>query len=374
MWRTAQSITHISTEVGVGMKKSTLLKTAATAATMGLLFTACGSNDDGATGDGGGESESYKIAIAQYVSHPSLDATAQGIKDVLEESEHDFEIEEQNAQADQATMNNIVGGFAGDSSLDAVAPIATPVAIAAATSISETPIIFSAVTDPVDAQLVPDWDTPGDNITGVSDMNPVDQQLQLIVDVVGDVEVIGIPYSSAESNSVVQVEAAKEAADDLGVEIQEVAVTNTSEVAQGVESFSNVDAIYVPTDNTVVSGLETVISYGVDNQVPVFAAESDSVERGTIGTYGLNYYEHGRQAGEMILALVTGEAELGDTPPARAAEEALEYTFNLDAAEKMGVEIPQDLLDQAKLAGEGDSGEESEESADQEADSEESAE
>src|SRR5690606_40378668 len=134
------------------------------------------------------------------------------------------------------------------------------------------------------------------------------------------------------------------------------------------------DAIYVPTDNTVVSGLETVISYGVDNQVPVFAAESDSVERGTIGTYGLNYYEHGRQAGEMILALVTGEAELGDTPPARAAEEALEYTFNLDAAEKMGVEIPQDLLDQAKLAGEGDSGEESEESADQEADSEESAE
>lgn len=353
------------------MKKTTLLKTAASVAAMGLLLTACGSDDGGDNGDATGET--YQVGIAQYVSHPSLDATAQGIKDVLEESEQNFEIEEQNAQADQATMNNIVGGYAGDTNLDAVAPIATPVAIAAATTITDTPIVFSAVTDPVDAQLVPDWDTPGENITGVSDMNPVDQQLQLILDVVGDVEVIGIPYSSAESNSVVQVDAAKEAAEELGVEIQEVAVTNTSEVAQGVESFDNVDAIYVPTDNTVVSGLETVISYGIDNQVPVFAAESDSVERGTIGTYGLNYYEHGRQAGEMILALVTGEKELADTPPERADEAALEYTFNLEAAEQMGAEIPQDLLEGANITGEDDATE-TNDTTDQETDAEESAE
>lgn len=335
------------------MKRTTLLKTVATSATLGLLLTACG-GDDGGNGGGGGEAdgESYKIGIAQYVSHPSLDATAQGIKDVLEESDHDIEVEEQNAQADQATMNNVVGGFAGDGDLDAVVPIATPVAIAAATSIEDTPVVFSAVTDPVDAGLVPDWDTPGDNITGVSDMNPVDEQLQLILDVVGDVEVIGIPYSSAESNSVVQVEAAQDAAEELGFEIQEVAVTNTSEVAQGVESFSDVDAIYVPTDNTVVSGLETVISYGIDNQIPVFAAESDSVERGTIGTYGLNYYEHGRQTGEMVLSLITGEAELADTPPSLADPDALEYTFNLDAAEQMGVEIPQDMIDEANIVGE----------------------
>lgn len=249
-------------------------------------------------------------------------------------------------------MNNVVGGFAGDGDLDAVVPIATPVAIAAATSIEDVPVVFSAVTDPVDAGLVPDWDTPGDNITGISDMNPVDEQLQLILDVVGDVEVVGIPYSSAESNSVVQVEAAKDAAGDLGIEIEEVAVTNTSEVAQGVESFNNVDAIYVPTDNTVVSGLETVISYGIDNQIPVFAAESDSVERGTIGTYGLNYYEHGRQTGEMVLSLITGEAELADTPTSLADPEALEYTFNLDAADQMGVEIPQDMIDEANIIGE----------------------
>lgn len=339
------------------MKRNTLLKTVATTAAMGLLLTACGTDDGGAEGNGG-EGESYNVAIAQYVAHPSLDATAEGMKDVFEEADADIEVEEQNAQADQATMNNIVGGFGGDGNLDAVLPIATPIAIAAATSVTDTPIVFSAVTDPVDAGLVPDWDTPGENITGVSDMNPVDEQLQLITEVVGDVEVIGIPYSSAESNSVVQVDAANEAADELGVEIQEVAVTNTSEVAQGVESFSNVDAIYVPTDNTVVSGLETVISYGIDNQIPVFAAESDSVGRGTVGTYGLNYYEHGRQAGEMALSIMNGEADIADTPTALADEAAMEYTFNQDAADQMGVEIPQDLLDQANMVGEGDDADE----------------
>lgn len=339
------------------MKINTLLKTSATAAALGLLLTACGSDDGGAEGNGGDE-ESYSVAIAQYVAHPSLDATAQGMKDVFEEADADVEVEEQNAQADQATMNNIVGTFGGDDNLDAVLPIATPVAIASATSITDTPIIFSAVTDPVDAGLVPDWETPGENITGVSDMNPVEEQLQLILDVVEDAEVIGIPYSSAESNSVVQVEAANEAADALGIEIEEVAVTNTSEVAQGVESFSDIDAIYVPTDNTVVSGLETVISYGIDNQVPVFAAESDSVERGTVGTYGLNYYEHGRQAGEMALSIISGEAEVADTPTALADDAAMEYTFNLEAAEQMGVEIPENLSSDANIVGEGDDTEE----------------
>lgn len=349
------------------MKRNTLLKTAASAAAMALLLTACGADDGENGGEANGDAESYAVGIAQYVSHPSLDATAEGIKDVLEDADVDIEVEEQNAQADQATMNNIVGTFASDDNLDAVLPIATPVAIAAATSVENIPVVFSAVTDPVDAGLVPDWDTPGENVTGVSDMNPVDEQLQVILDVVDDVEVIGIPYSSAESNSVVQVEAAQEAADDLGIEIQEVAVTNTSEVAQGVESFSGIDAIYVPTDNTVVSGLETVISYGIDNQIPVFAAESDSVERGTIGTYGLNYYEHGRQAGEMVLSIITGEAEVADTPPAVADEAAMEYTFNLEAAEQMGVEIPQDLLDQANIVGEEDGESGAEDATDQDA-------
>src|SRR5699024_627210 len=123
---------------------------------------------------------------------------------------------------------------------------------------------------------------------------------------------------------------------------------------QGVESFSNVDAIYVPTDNTVVSGLETVISYGIDNQIQVFAAESDSVERGTVGTYGLKYYEHGRQAGELAMEMMTRGADLEDTPAALADESAMEYTFKLDAAEKMGVESPEELTDESTIVDEDD--------------------
>src|SRR5699024_10902090 len=115
-----------------------------------------------------------------------------------------------------------------------------------------------------------------------------------------------------------------------------------------------------PTDNTVVSGLETVISYGVDNQVPVFAAESDSVERGTVGTYGLNYYEHGRQAGEMALSIINGETEIADTPTALADDAALEYTFNLDAAERLGGEIPETLSGDARVVGEDEGAEEGE--------------
>src|SRR5699024_23493 len=146
----------------------------------------------------------------------------------------------------------------------------------------------------------------------------------------------------------------KEAAESLDVEIEEVAVTNTSEVAQGGECFSNVAAIYVRTDNTLVSGLETVLSYGIDNEIPVFAAESDAGGRGTGGACGLKYYEHGRQAGEMALEIMTGEADLEDTPPALADESAMEYTFNLDAAEKMGVEIPEELTDEATIVDEDD--------------------
>src|SRR5699024_12555876 len=131
------------------MNMNTLLKTSATAAALGLLLTACGSDEGGAEGNGEG-GESYSVAIAQYVAHPSLDATAQGMKDVFEEADADIEVEEQNAHEDQATMNNIVGTYGGDDNVDAVLPIATPAAIAAATSISATTIFFYARSDKVE--------------------------------------------------------------------------------------------------------------------------------------------------------------------------------------------------------------------------------
>lgn len=318
-----------------------LTRTLALTAVAGLALTACGS-------DAGGGDDSYKIGISQYVTHPALDSAREGFKEAFEDAGIDVDWDEQNAQADQGTVNNISGNFNQDSDMDLVLAIATPSAITAATTVQDKPVLFAAVTDPVDAKLVQSWDEPGGNVTGVSDMNPVKEQLELIQRITPDVKTIGIVYSSAESNSVVQLDAAKKAAEELGLEIKESAITNTSEVQQGVQSLGDVDAIYVPTDNTVVSGLESVIGYGEDRQIPVYAAESDSVERGAIATYGLNYRAHGKQAGEMAIKVLKDGKKPADLPVETAPSDELVITVNEDAAKAMGVEIPQDVLDEAQ--------------------------
>ena len=318
-----------------------LTRTLALTAVAGLTLTACGS-------DAGGGDDSYKIGISQYVTHPALDSAREGFKEAFEDAGIDVDWDEQNAQADQGTVNNISGNFNQDSDMDLVLAIATPSAITAATTVQDKPVLFAAVTDPVDAKLVQSWDEPGGNVTGVSDMNPVKEQLELIQRITPDVKTIGIVYSSAESNSVVQLDAAKKAAEELGLEIKESAITNTSEVQQGVQSLGDVDAIYVPTDNTVVSGLESVIGYGEDRQIPVYAAESDSVERGAIATYGLNYRAHGKQAGEMAIKVLKDGKKPADLPVETAPSDELVITVNEEAAKAMGVEIPQDVLDEAQ--------------------------
>ncbi|WBL19162.1 ABC transporter substrate-binding protein [Citricoccus sp. NR2] len=330
------------------MKLSHLARTTAVLAAIGLTVTACGSNGDGGAADeGGAEGESYSIGISQYVSHPALDATAAGFKEAFETAGAEVTWDEQNSQADQGTMNNISGNFA-QSDHDLIFAIATPSAISAATAITDRPIVFGAVTDPVDASLVADWEAPGGNVTGVSDMNPVHEQLELLQQIAPDAETVGIVYSSAESNSVVQVEAARDAAEELGLELVERAITNTNEVQQGVQALGDVDAIYVPTDNTVVSGLESVLSYGIDQQIPVISADTDSVERGAVATYGIDYHAQGVQAGEMALRILQGESEPADTPVETVPSEDLEVVVNQEAAEQMGITLPEDLLTDAR--------------------------
>lgn len=330
------------------MKPTHLIRITAVLAAVGLGATACGSDggNGGDSGDGG-DAESYAIGISQYVSHPALDATTEGFQDAFDEAGVEVEWDVQNAQSDQGTMNNISGNFA-QSDLDLVFAVATPSAIAAASSITDRPIVFGSVTDPVDANLVEDWDAPGGNVTGVSDMNPVQDQLELLTEIAPDAESVGVVYSSAESNSVVQVEAAREAANELGLELEESAITNTNEVQQGVEALSGVDAIYVPTDNTVVSGLESVLSFGIDHQIPVISADTDSVERGAVATFGIDYQAQGVQAGEMALRILQDGEEPANVPVETVPTESLETVVNTDAAEQMGVELPEDLTSEAR--------------------------
>lgn len=317
-------------------------KLAAVGGVAALALTACG---DGGSGGGGEEGDPYQIGVTQIVSHPSLDAARDGFKQAFEEEGIEVEWDEQNAQGEQATASNIAGTFANDDK-DLVLAIATPTAQAAAQAIQDKPIIFTAVTDPVEAGLVDSWEEPGGNVTGTSDMNPVKEQLELLKELDPDVETVGIVYSSGEANSQVQVDMAKEAASELDLEIQEATVTNSSEVQQGLQSL-DVDAVYVPTDNVVVSALETVIQYGEEQQIPILAAEGDSVTRGAVATYGIDYEALGKQAGEMAIRVLRDGEDPANMPVEEQSE--LQLYINPEAAEAQGVEIPQEVLDRADV-------------------------
>ncbi len=314
-----------------------------------LALAACGGGNGGddpaePADDGGGEeAESYSIGITQIVSHPALDAARDGFKAAVDESGLDVEYDEQNAQDDQATANAIATTFAS-ADLDLVLAIATPTAQATAQVISDIPVLITAVTDPEEAGLVDSWEEPGGNVTGTSDLNPVAEQLELLTDISPDAESVGIVYNSGEVNSEIQVDLAKDAADDLGLSIEVATVTNSGEVQQAADSL-DVDAFYVPTDNTVVSALESILQVAESKSLPVIAAEGDSVERGSLATYGIDYEQLGYQTGEMAIQILQEDADPASMPIETQTE--LELMINTGAAERMGIEIPDDVLERA---------------------------
>ncbi|WP_099331913.1 ABC transporter substrate-binding protein [Actinomyces minihominis] len=297
-----------------------------------------------------GQSESpeatteYVVGISQLMDHPSLTAAADGFKAAFEDAGLTVKFDEQNANGDQSTAASIAGSFKS-SKVDLVLAIATPTAQAAAQAITDIPVLFTAVTDPIDAGLVETWEAPGGNITGTSDANPVSEQLALIEEIVPGVKTVGIVYSPGEANSVVQVGWAKDAAAELGLEIIEAPAMSSQDVQQATESLADVDAIYVPTDNVVVTSLETVLQVGETKKIPVFGAEGDSVARGAIATYGLDYFALGYQTGQMAISILTEGKAAADIPVATLTEPSL--YLNLGAAERMGVEVPVNLVEQA---------------------------
>ncbi|WP_022890780.1 ABC transporter substrate-binding protein [Agromyces italicus] len=310
-------------------------------ATGALALTGCAS--DG--GDAAASDDTVSIGISQIVQHPALDATREGFKQAFADAGYvegeDITFDEQNAQGEQATATTIAAKFQTDG-VDLVLAIATPTAQAAAQSIADIPVLFTAVTEPAEAGLVDSWEKPGGNVTGTSDLNPVEQQLELVTQVVPDAKTVGIVYSSGEVNSEVQVELAKEAADELGLEIKEATVTNSSEVAQATESLGDVDAIYIPTDNRVTEGLEAVVQIAEQKQIPLFGAEGGQVERGAVATYGIDYTELGYQTGKMAIEILENGADPAEMPVETLDE--LSLIVNPAAAERQGVTLPEDLV------------------------------
>jgi len=316
------------------------------AAVATLALTACSDTSSDTDNDAAGDSgESYSIGINQLVQHPALDAAAEGFKEAFEEAGVDVEFDEQNANGEQATALTISQQFAG-ADLDMVLAVATPAAQATAQNITDIPVVFTAVTDAESAELVESNDAPGGNVTGTSDAAPIEDQLDLLKEIVPDAESIGIVYASGEVNSQVQVDAVQEAAGPRDLEVVTQTVTTANDIQQAVEALGDVDAIYVPTDNMVVSGIASLVQVAEQKQIPVIAAEAGTVEGGAIATLGIDYTELGRQTGEMALRILRD----GEDPATMPVETATEFTYviNEDAAERQGATIPENILSEAE--------------------------
>ncbi|WP_092255745.1 ABC transporter substrate-binding protein [Corynebacterium cystitidis] len=308
-----------------------------------LVLAGCSDFNSG--GSEGAAGDAYSIGINQLVQHPALDEATAGFKAAFDDAGIDVQWDEQNANGEQSTALTIAQQLAG-SQPDLVLSVATPAAQATTQTITDIPVLFTAVTDPVEAQLVDSLETPGGNATGTPDITPIADQFDLLEQLVPEATKIGIIYASGEVNSQVQVDNAKEEAAARDMEIVTQTVTNVTEIPQAVEAIGDVDAFYVPTDNMVVSGISSLVQAAEGNGTPVIAAEAGSVEGGAAATIGIDYFELGRQTGEMAIQIL----EEGADPATMPVETATEFTYvvNEEAAQRQGVTIPAEILAEAE--------------------------
>jgi putative tryptophan/tyrosine transport system substrate-binding protein len=290
------------------------------------------------------------VAVTQIVEHPALDAARKGIKDELADEGyvdgHNLDFLFESAQGNPATAAQIAQKFVGDRP-DVIVPISTPSAQAVVGATKDIPVVFTAVTDPVGAKLVPNLEHPGGNVTGMSDLSPIGLHLDLIKEIMPDAKDLGVIYNPGEANSVTLIELLKKEAPARGLVIAEAVAPRSADVLAAAQSLiGQVDAIYVPTDNTVVTALEAIVKVGTDNQLPVFAGDTDSVPRGAIAALGFNYYDLGRQTGKMVARVLKGEKP-GDLPV--ESVQTTQLFVNPGAAEAMGIKIPDAVIKRAKV-------------------------
>jgi putative ABC transport system substrate-binding protein len=289
----------------------------------------------------------FHIGVNQFVTHAALDASYKGFVDALKEAGYidgeQIKIDLQNAQQDQSTANTIATKLVNDNN-DLILAIATPSAQAVANATKDIPILVTAVTDPAGSGLVASNDAPGGNVSGTSDLNPVKEQIELLIKLIPDAKNIAILYCSSESNSQIQAEMAKEAAAEYGLTAIDATVSNSNEIQQVVQSLvGKVDAIYAPTDNVIASGMPTVALVANDNGMPVICGEKGMVEAGGLATYGIDYYKLGWMTGEQAVKIIKGEATTDTMPIGYLSNEQMELSINQEVADKLGVVIPEDL-------------------------------
>ncbi|UKP50734.1 ABC transporter substrate-binding protein [Streptococcus pneumoniae] len=283
----------------------------------------------------------FRIGISQFITHQSLDATREGFVDELAKQGYvegeNIEIDLQNAQGEQRNLKTISQQLAESS--DVVLAIARPSAQSLANTTQTTPVIFSAVTDPVSAKLVESREHPGGNVTGTSDQSSdaISTQVNLIKKVLPKAKTIGILYTQSEPNSVVQKDEDKRLLKEKGFTVVEKTILDSNNVKAAAESLmAEVDMVFVPTDNIISSTMETVKQVSIKHKVPVFGGSTEMIAVGGLYNYGTNYEELGRQTARMLIRVLKGEK-----PENIAVElpEKLELHTNQEMADALGIDI-----------------------------------
>nr|WP_279593488.1 ABC transporter substrate-binding protein [Pseudodesulfovibrio sp. S3-i] len=290
--------------------------------------------------------KTYTISVTQIVEHPALDAMRIGAADRLKEKGIEATFNVHIAQGNPATNVQIISQIMGEAP-DLVMAIATPGAQAAAQKIHDRPIVFTGVTDPVSAGLVKDLNnTDGKNITGMSDFSPINKHVELIREIVPSAKAIGVIYNAGEPNSVVLVEKLRDEAAKAGLIVEEATIANSSGVYQAAKSLvGRCDVIYIPTDNTVISAVESAVKVCTQSQLPLIVADVDSVARGAIAAVAVDYYKMGLQTGDMIAKILVDGVAPADMPIEFLND--LNLHINKKAAAAMGVTLPEATLNRA---------------------------
>ena len=294
------------------------------------------------------KAEEVKVAVTAIVEHPALDAARDGIKEALAEAGYkegeNLKFVYESAQGNPGTAAQIARQFVGDAP-NVIVPISTPSAQAVVSATRDIPVVFTAVSDPLGAELIKDMEKPGGNVTVLSDMSPVADHDALKQEITPNAKSIGFIYNTAEANSVSTLAALKAEAEKAGLTIVESVATKSSEVQGAARALvGRVDVIYVPTDNTIVSAFEAAVGVAEEAKIPLYAGDTDSVNRGALAALGFNYFDVGKQTGEIVVRVLKGENP-GDIPVRVAA--GTDLVINQKAAAKMGVTFPESITSRA---------------------------
>ncbi|EGR1510771.1 ABC transporter substrate-binding protein [Vibrio vulnificus] len=289
-----------------------------------------------------------KVAVSQIVEHPALDATRQGLLDGLKAKGYvegeNLEFDYKTAQGNPAIAVQIARQFVGESP-DVLVGIATPTAQALVSATRSIPVVFTAVTDPVGAKLVKSMEQPGKNVTGLSDLSPVSQHVDLIKELLPNAKAIGVVYNPGEANAVTLVELLKKSAAEKGLKVVESTALKSADVQSATQAIAaKSDVIYAPTDNTVASAIEGMIVAANQAKKPVFGGATSYVEKGAIAGLGFDYYQVGVQTADYVAAILEGQ-EPGKLDVKVATGSDL--VVNQGTAEKLGITIPASVLSRA---------------------------